>query len=338
MPTLRDRLKDLRKKYEKSIGSAFFDSIQSIKDTAPIAAIVAAIESREFERAVDLLNINSASLRPVDRTMAQAFEDAGSVTAGALAAGARSQRGRGAQAAFRFDVRNRRAESWLAGQSGTLITRILDDTRDAVRLALQDGMLAGRNPRSVALDIVGRIDPGTGRRTGGIVGLSGPQSGFVRNARGELSGGNLLNYLNRRARDKRFDVYVNRAIKDGIDIPSDIQSKMIARYTDNLLRIRGEAIGRTEAIRSLNQGQFEAMQQGVETGTVQAVRKIWDSAGDDRTRESHAELDGEMVGIDEPFISPTTGASLMFPGDASMGAPGEDTINCRCRVRYDVDF
>lgn len=337
MAIMKDRLKELRKKYEKMIGAAFFDSLETIKGSVSINAIITAIENNDWDEVVNILQIDRAAFRPVDRTMAEAFEDGGTSTAAALSAGA-ARAGRGAQASFRFDVRNRRAESWLIEQSSTMITRIVEDTRAGVRNLLESGMITGRNPRSVALDIVGRIDPGTGRRTGGIVGLSGPQQLYVSNARSELAGGDLKNYLNRRARDKRFDSYVNKAINDGVPIPDNIQSKMIARYTDNLIRIRGEAIARTESIRSLNQGQFEAMQQGMESGTVRAVRKIWDSAGDDRVRDSHAELDGESVRIDEPFTSPATGKTMMFPLDASMGAEGEDVINCRCRIRYDVDF
>lgn len=334
---MKDRLKELRKKYEKKTGAAFFDSLETIKSNVSVNAIVTAIENNDWDEVINILQIDRAAFRPVDRMMAEAFEDGGTTTASALSAGA-ARTGRGAQVSFRFDIRNRRAESWLAEQSSTMITRIVEDTRAGVRNLLESGMITGRNPRSVALDIVGRIDPGTGRRTGGIVGLSGPQEKYVSNARSELAGGDLKNYLTRRARDKRFDSYVNKAIKDGTPIPDNIQSKMLARYNDNLIRVRGEAIARTESIRSLNQGQFEAMQQGVESGTVQAVRKIWDSAGDDRVRDSHSELDGESVRIDEPFTSPSTGAALMFPLDASMGAEGEDVINCRCRVRYDVDF
>jgi hypothetical protein len=49
-------------------------------------------------------------------------------------------------------------------------------------------------------------------------------------------------------------------------------------------------------------------------------------------------MDGqEVVGFDAPFIAPD-GSRMMFPGDTSLGAPGEQTIQCRCferiRVRY----
>lgn len=339
---LQRRLDELRKTHESLFEDTFLEAIQTIKDDAPLAAIVEAIERGEFETVVSLLGIDRAAFRPLEQASAALFEAAGTATASTLQAASRVRRGRGAQAAFRFDVRNTRSENWLRDQSSGLVTRVVEDTRNAVRLRLQEGMVKGSNPRATALDIIGRIDPGTKRRTGGIVGLSGPQEQWLRNARDELTTGTpqgLNNYLSRRARDKRFDSHVNKALRDGTQIPADVQAKMIARYNDNLLKLRGETIARTESIHALNQAQNESMLQAVESGTVRKVRKIWDSAGNDgRTRESHLELDGVSVPINEPFISPATGKAMMFPLDTSLGAEGEDVINCRCRIRHDVDF
>lgn len=336
---LQRRLDELRKTHESQFNDAFLEAIQTIKDDVPLAAIVEAIERGEFETVVSLLGIDRAAFRPLEQASAALFEAAGTATASTLQASSRVRRGRGAQAAFRFDIRNTRSENWLRDQSSGLVTRVVEDTRNAVRLRLQEGMVKGSNPRATALDIIGRIDPGTQRRTGGIVGLSGPQEQWLRNARDEIAGGDLRNYLNRKARDKRFDSHVNKALRDGTPIPADVQAKMVARYNDNLLKLRGETIARTESIHALNQAQNESMLQAVETGTVRKVRKIWDSAGNDgRTRESHLELDGVSVPINEPFISPATGKAMMFPLDTSLGAEGEDVINCRCRIRYDVDF
>lgn len=339
---LQRRLDEMRKKSQSQFSAAFFESIQSIKDDAPLTAIIDAIDRGEYEQVVSLLGIDRTAFRPLEQVQATLFESAGTETASSLVTSARRQNGRGAQAAFRFDVRHDRAEEWLKTQSSNLVTRIVEDTREGVRVRLQEGMITGANPRSTALDIIGYIDPSTGRRTGGIVGLSGPQEQWLRNAQTELSSTSeaaLNNYLNRTMRDKRFDAQVMKAIETGKPIPPDIQTKMLARYNDNLLRLRGETIARTESISTLNQSQLESMMQAKDSGTVQDVRKIWDSAGDDgRTRESHLELDGTVMKIKEPFISPATGKGLMYPGDTSQGAEGEDTINCRCRIRYDVDF
>jgi uncharacterized protein with gpF-like domain len=53
--------------------------------------------------------------------------------------------------------------------------------------------------------------------------------------------------------------------------------------------------------------------------------KVWVATADDRTRESHAELDGEEVLVDEPFSN-----GLMCPADPT-GEP-EEVYNCRCTI------
>ncbi len=51
---------------------------------------------------------------------------------------------------------------------------------------------------------------------------------------------------------------------------------------------------------------------------------------DSKTREDHAEADGQEVGMDEPFD--VGGEQLMYPGDPA-GSAG-NVINCRCTVIY----
>ena len=56
------------------------------------------------------------------------------------------------------------------------------------------------------------------------------------------------------------------------------------------------------------------------------MEREWVSALDARTRPEHAEADGQVVGVDEPFI--VGGEKLMFPGDRS--GSGWNIYNCRC--------
>jgi SPP1 gp7 family putative phage head morphogenesis protein len=55
------------------------------------------------------------------------------------------------------------------------------------------------------------------------------------------------------------------------------------------------------------------------------LEKEWMATLDERTRESHRELDGERVANDAPFSN-----GLMYPADPS-GDPAE-VYNCRCRI------
>lgn len=212
-----------------------------------------------------------------------------------------------------------------------------------MRAVLDAGMIEGRAPRDTALDIVGRLNRATGKREGGILGLNSAQTDAVIRARAELLSGDtaqLRNYLTRARRDKRFDRLVMQAIRDGKPVAKSDVDRITARYKDRLLQLRGEMIARTETLASLNAGKEESIRQLVDTGKVQrsAIKKIWRATGDDRTRDSHLALNGVEVGLDEPFISPLTGAQMMHPHDTSRGAPASETIACRCFYEIKIDY
>lgn len=324
--------------YGPVIANAFWAAISDIKDTTVLASVVAAVEIGDIEAAFEAMGFSEAAMRPLTAAIGAAFEAGGTTTAAAFP---RIRKGGITQGVFRFDVRNVRAETWLRQHSSTLVTRIAEDQRAAIRELLNVGMLDGRNPRNVALDIIGRVNPITKRREGGIIGLTPQQAQYVANARRELSDpATASNWFTRQRRDKRFDSIVQRSIDTGVPLDADTITRLTTRYSDSLLQLRGETIARTEALQSLNQAQNEAFRQSVDAGLIQAdnVERIWDSAGNDgRTRHSHLLMDGQSVRLDEPFTTPD-GAKMMFPGDSSLGAPASEIINCRCVVKHRVDF
>jgi len=64
--------------------------------------------------------------------------------------------------------------------------------------------------------------------------------------------------------------------------------------------------------------------------------KEWRTVGDDKVRDAHASADFQVVNADKPFI--VGGQRLMMPGDSSLGATPDNTINCRCSgVHYYSD-
>lgn len=337
-PSLRSQIDAIAELMEPRIRDAFLNAVQGVKDTTLLSEVVKAIEAGDPSRAFAALGFNDAALRPITNMIDRTFEQGGLATVGTFPALATAE---GARAAFRFDVRNSRAEAWLRDQSSALVTRVTQETRVGIMNVMQGGMERGSNPRDTALDIVGRVDPQTGRRTGGIIGLSGPQERYVANAKRELADPvTASNWFTRTRRDKRFDGIVRRSIKDGVALDSATINRLTTRYSDSLLKLRGDTIARTETIAALNRSSHEAFAQAVDTGAIpgQAVKRVWDSAGHDgRTRSDHLQMDGQTVGMNEPFRAPD-GSLLMFPGDQSLGAPPEQTINCRCRVRMAVDW
>lgn len=81
---------------------------------------------------------------------------------------------------------------------------------------------------------------------------------------------------------------------------------------------------RTMVTGAENRGRLDSYEELADKGVIQ--KKVWIATADDRTRESHLELDGEEVDIDKPFSN-----GLMYPADPS-GDPSE-VYNCRCSMR-----
>lgn len=209
-----------------------------------------------------------------------------------------------------------------------------------MRETLQAGLEAGRNPRGTALEVIGRIDRASKRRTGGIVGLTRGQAGYVAAARAELADPDLMaNYLTRARRDRRFDGIVRRAMRDGRPVAQADIDRIAARYSDRLLAYRGDVIARTETLTSLSAAREEAMRQLIDTGAIRAdqVTKVWRATGDGRTRDTHQAMNGQKARIDGLFTTPT-GFRMAHPGDTSHGAPGSETIQCRCYMEFKVDY
>lgn len=201
---------------------------------------------------------------------------------------------------------------------------------------LEDGLNAGRNPRSVALELVGRIVDG--KRQGGIVGLTSQQAGYVLNARRQLQDLDA-GYFTRALRDRRFDKLVKKAIADEKPLSRADIDRITGRYADRLLNHRGEVIARTEMISALHAGQYEGMRQLIDTGKVRAdqVTKVWSATGDGRTRDSHLHMNNVAVPFNRPFVT-ETGAQMQYPQDVSLGAPASEVIACRCHALYKVKW
>ena len=219
------------------------------------------------------------------------------------------------------------------------MTNIINDQREAIRAVIEAGIEAGRGPRDTALNIVGRVNRATGKREGGIVGLNAPQAKAWIKAGEELDALDPA-YFERKLRDKRFDPMVRKAIETGKPLSKADRERVLNRYSDRLLKHRGDTIARTETIASLNAGRDEGIAQLIEAGNIteQQVVKVWDSTGaDGRTRDTHLGMEDQRKRLGEPFVSPS-GARMMHPGDTSLKAPGSETINCRCVLRFDIDF
>lgn len=87
--------------------------------------------------------------------------------------------------------------------------------------------------------------------------------------------------------------------------------------------IRAERIARTEMSGLMNEVTYETMRQ-----SDVVVRKRWYSVADNRTRDSHAALNGVEVPFDEKFNV----GGYLADGPHDPMLPAAEIINCRCRL------
>lgn len=330
-----NRLDQLIEEWDPRLRKAFLDGVYRLRSRAQISAIAERLERGDIEGAIRAVGLDPASFRDLDRAIGQAYEAGGEFTTRQMPVATGSD---GLRLVIQFSVRNFRAEEWLRTYSSDLIRDIVDDQRVMVRQHLVSGMQAGANPRTTALDLVGRVNPQTGRREGGVIGLTASQEEWVRNYEAELSDpSRMKDALNRNLRDKRFDSAVNKAIRDGEPIPAGTRDAMVRNYRNRALRYRAETIARTESMRSLHAGQDESIRQAIESGAItrDQVEFIWRATSDKRTRDTHREMNGQRRKMGLPFESPS-GARLEYPGDPS--APIAETANCRCWRETRIDF
>lgn len=110
---------------------------------------------------------------------------------------------------------------------------------------------------------------------------------------------------------------VDSGYREGSTLPEVASS--IRGLIPSIARFRADTIARTETHGAANYGSNEAAKL-----TGLPLRREWLAAEDERTRDTHKEADGQIVGQDEAF---SVGDSLlMYPGDPA-GDP-EETVNC----------
>lgn len=330
----RDPIEALTETWEPRVRDAFLDAVQRIKDRASIAVIEARLRVGDVEGVVRALGLDPSDFIAVRDALAGAYADGGGAVASTIPA---IRDAGGALLRIVFDVRNLRAEQWISEKSGGLIRQIVDDQKAMIRGHLVAGFQAGKNPRSSALELVGRIDPRTKTRAGGVLGLTSGQEAWQRAYEAELSATDptaLRNALTRGLRDKRFDRAVLKAIETGEPIPAATRAKMLTAYRNRSLKYRADTIARTETIRALGAAQTEAYEQAIERGQVQErqLLKIPVSASDERVRHNHREverLNAKGVGWRQFYAVP----GGMVP---QMHAPYDEPM-CRCREIVRID-
>lgn len=105
------------------------------------------------------------------------------------------------------------------------------------------------------------------------------------------------------------------------------RSRSIALTETQASAEKAKSIAAAETLKQINESAGDSFQE-----KDKKLTKQWVAILDNVTRDSHAEADGQIQNVTDPFI--VQGQSLMEPGDTSLGATVDNIINCRCSAQY----
>jgi len=111
--------------------------------------------------------------------------------------------------------------------------------------------------------------------------------------------------------------------QEGVDTISRLIEE---RFSPRFTRARSSTIARTET----HTASSFAIQKMAENFNEPTMIKRWVSNTDERTRSTHAQANGQEVGIDDDFL--VGGKKMRYTGDPKGGA--SEVINCRCVIVY----
>lgn len=333
----RERFEQLVADFEPKVRAAFMEAIDDIRSNIVLRRVVERLERGDINGAIRAMNLDGVAFRSLEDAIRQTYSGGGVATVEQMPVVRDPE---GYRVVFRFDIRNPSAETWLRDHSSNLITNIVEDQRVAIREALEDGLSRGDNPTRSALNVVGRVNRATGRREGGIIGLTAQQAGYASRARQELLSGDpeaIRNYLQRSRRDRRFDSMILKALRDGEAMPRETVDRIVARYSDRLLKLRADTIALNETMGALAASRDEAFRQRIERGDIQAqnVTKTWKHTPQERPRLQHVAMNKQKVRFDQPFMAPD-GTPIPYPH--APGVPARHTLGCKCMAEYKIDF
>lgn len=123
--------------------------------------------------------------------------------------------------------------------------------------------------------------------------------------------------------DFDFDVseYVKQFSQDTVD--TTLRNGDTPYFTSD---DRAVLIAENESQNTFNRQDYI---DAIKTGKT---RKQWVDIGDKKERETHREVGGTVIPIEDYFI--VGDSLLLYPHDYSMNPEAKETVNCRCGIRY----
>ena len=124
---------------------------------------------------------------------------------------------------------------------------------------------------------------------------------------------------------QKFNAALTQSILQGESIPNTAKrmSKVLGMSRNMAVRAARTAMTSAE-----NAGRVDSYQRAKRIGID--LEQEWLATLDERTRDTHRELDGQHVPVEEKFKVPSNGHELEFPGDPT--AHPSEVWNCRCTL------
>jgi hypothetical protein len=208
-----------------------------------------------------------------------------------------------------------RAARAVAYGEGAL-SYLRSEARVGVRVAVEEGLRAGRNP----------VDVARGLRD--VVGLGKSQAVWVTNLRAELEAGRLSTALRRQLVNGNIARTIEARLRNGKPLTAAEINKIVGTYSDKMRAFHAETVARTMTLDLLRHGQIAGLRAAVADGEYAGLRllKQWHTTIDGRQRDSHEALDGEEIALDDVWFDDD--GTTMTPRDVPGG------WQCRCAMSF----
>lgn len=317
------------------LATAIMLAIAAIRDAGSLAAIERLIEAGDTAGLITLLTENAeakAAIRAYADQMRKAF-NAGAVFAEPAVRRVRVPRPfrttippANILAEFHYDYLNPRVIEAIREYQGVGISTFTDDIADGIRVVVEEGLKAGVNPRTTAIQL---------RE---LVGLSESRVSAVLSYRRLLESRDVK-VLARAWRDKRGDpanlaklIEAVREKKEGAravldaaynkwrdGMTPDRIDRYVAAYERKARAAEALTIARTNAHDALKASQRAVWDQAVDEGRIDAglLEYTWHTAGDNRVRDEHADMNRKKRRHGGTYPN-------------GQAYPGEGDYNCRC--------
>lgn len=328
---------------EPEIKRGFMASVTDLSAQVDWRRLLENLEAGNIDGAIAALNISPAAWSQYSASVTSAYAASGSAYAAQI-----QQAGIGS-IGTRFNMTNPRAEAWIRENVGGSITVFVREQIEVARNVIEEGYAAGKGPRNIGTDLVGRTTGPSGSRQGGVLGLDAPranrlrkvvdgmqtpegvQSLVIKHQNGSLS---LRYKVNKSTANRILSAY-----RKGEAVPEAQRLTSERQYRNALLQARGDTVAQTETANAVLNARDEQWRQLAESEGIQdsQIIKTWRHGRGPSAnhRPDHLAMAGHSVrGIETPFEFPD-GGRLRFAHDPMGGA--RHIINCGCSTEYRID-